>query len=395
MIDTPSLFTIFRVFLGLGLTSFGGPVAHIGYFRRCFVDQRKWITPMAFQSLFALCQMLPGPSSSQLGFALGLRWGGLAGGCLAFIGFTLPSAIIMIGSGYGLVHFGADLGQLIDALKLVTAAVVLHAVIGMARGFAGGMVTSLLALVMMSVVLYLNMPFLHPLFILLAGLIGMLILPIDHKDINSPASAAPLRPFRSLIWLWGFAGIGAALLFMGHAHPDRFWFALSQFYLAGSLVFGGGHVVLPLLQASVVETELVSLADFLAGYGMAQVIPGPLFTFGGFLGAVMGSNNGMGAIWFGIIAMLMLFLPSFLLVLGVMPFWEGWMRSRRFQAAMAGINAAVVGLLAAVLIDPVLVSAIHNYIDVAVVGAGCIVLLSGRVNTGIAVLGLVAVGWLI
>jgi chromate transport protein ChrA len=186
MIDTPSLFTIFRIFLGLGLTSFGGPVAHIGYFRRCFVDQRKWITPMAFQSLFALCQMLPGPSSSQLGFALGLRWGGLAGGCLAFIGFTLPSAIIMIGSGYGLVHFGADLGQLIDALKLVTAAVVLHAVIGMARGFAGGMVTSLLALVMMSVVLYLNMPFLHPLFILLAGLIGMLILPIDHKDINSP-----------------------------------------------------------------------------------------------------------------------------------------------------------------------------------------------------------------
>ena len=143
------------------------------------------------------------------------------------------------------------------------------------------------------------------------------------------------------------------------------------------------------------ETELVSLADFLAGYGMAQVIPGPLFTFGGFLGTVMGSNNGMGAIWFGIITMLMLFLPSFLLVLGVMPFWEGWMQSRRFQAAMAGINAAVVGLLAAVLIDPVLVSAIHNYIDVAVVGAGCIVLLSGRVNTGIVVLGLVAVGWLI
>jgi len=273
--------------------------------------------------------------------------------------------------------------------------VVLHAVTGMARGFAGGMVTSLLAFAMMSVVLYLNMPFLHPVFILLAGLIGMLILPIDHKDINSPASAVPLRPFRSLIWLWGFAGIGAALLFIAHAHPDRFWFALSQFYLAGSLVFGGGHVVLPLLQASVVETELVSLADFLAGYGMAQVIPGPLFTFGGFLGAVMGSNNGMGAIWFGIIAMLMLFLPSFLLVLGVMPFWEGWMRSRRFQAAMAGINAAVVGLLAAVLIDPVLVSAIHDYVDVVVVAAGFIVLLSGRVNAGIVVLGLVAVGWLI
>jgi chromate transporter len=154
-------------------------------------------------------------------------------------------------------------------------------------------------------------------------------------------------------------------------------------------------VVLPLLQASVVETELVSLADFLAGYGMAQVIPGPLFTFGGFLGAVMGSNNGMGAIWFGIITMLMLFLPSFMIVLGVMPFWEGWMRSQRFQAAIAGINAAVVGLLAAVLIDPVLVSAIHDYVDVAVVGAGCIVLLSGRVNTGIVVLGMVAIGWLI
>ena len=188
---------------------------------------------------------------------------------------------------------------------------------------------------------------------------------------------------------------------MAHLMPDSIWFALSQFYLAGSLVFGGGHVVLPLLQASVVETELVSLADFLAGYGMAQVIPGPLFTFGGFLGAVMGTNmgistsTGMGAIWLGVLTMLTLFLPSFLLLLGVLPFWDGWMQSRRFRAGLAGINAAVVGLLAAVLIDPILMSAIHNSFDALIVIAGFLVLISARLNTGIVVLGLVLAGWFI
>jgi chromate transporter len=399
MTGTPSLFMILRSFLGLGLTSFGGPVAHIGYFRILFVEQRKWISPDAFQSLFGLCQMLPGPSSSQLGFALGVRWGGLAGGCLAFIGFTLPSAIVMIGFGYGLMHIGADLSQLINALKLVTAAVVLHAVVGMARSFASGAVKSILALAMMSVVLIIDMPFLHPFFILISGLIGMLVLKHEHHEDHlhhdrvDPVADAYQSRLMPLVWLWGFAAIFAMLLFLAHLKPDSIWFALSQFYITGSLVFGGGHVVLPLLQASVVETELVTLADFLAGYGMAQVIPGPLFTFGGFLGAVMG--EGMAAIWFGLIAMLTLFLPSFLLLLGVLPFWEIWMRSHRFKAALAGINAAVVGLLVAVLIDPVLVTAIHNYYDLAIVIAGFLVLLSGRINTGFVVLGLVAMGWFI
>lgn len=399
MNDSPSLFMILRRFLWLGLTSFGGPVAHIGYFRILFVEQHKWISPAAFQSLLGLCQMLPGPSSSQLGFALGVRWGGLAGGCLAFIGFTLPSAIVMIGFGYGLMHIGANLEQLINALKLVTAAVVLHAVVGMARSFASGAVKSMLALAMMSVVLIIDMPFLHPLFIMIFGLIGMLVLRHEHheddlhKDKADPVADAYQSRLMPLIWLWGFAVIFAMLVFLAHLKPDSIWFALSQFYIAGSLVFGGGHVVLPLLQASVVETELVTLADFLAGYGMAQVIPGPLFTFGGFLGAVMG--EGIAAIWFGLIAMLMLFLPSFLLVLGVLPFWEIWMRSHRFKAALAGINAAVVGLLVAVLIDPVLVTAIHDYHDLAIVIAGFLVLLSGRINTGFVVLALVAMGWFI
>ena len=410
MPHNPSLLMILRSFLALGLTSFGGPVAHIGYFRRLFVEQRQWISSDAFQSLFGLCQMLPGPSSSQLGFALGLRWGGLAGGCLAFIGFTLPSAMIMIGFGYGLVNFGADLDRLIDALKLVTAAVVLHAVFGMARGFALGMFTSLFAFAMMGIALFLNMPFLHPLFILIFGFMGFLLLadqpPGHDMQADQYSSNAPYRSqLMPLIWLWLFAALLAGMLLMAHLMPDSIWFALSQFYLAGSLVFGGGHVVLPLLQASVVETELVSLADFLAGYGMAQVIPGPLFTFGGFLGAVMGTNmgaglgagtgTGMGAIWLGVLTMLTLFLPSFLLLLGVLPFWDRWMQSRRFRAALAGINAAVVGLLAAVLIDPILMSAIHNSFDALIVIAGFLVLISARLNTGIVVLGLVLAGWFI
>lgn len=393
---TPSLIMILRTFLSLGLTSFGGPVAHIGYFRLLFVEQRKWISADDFQSLFGLCQMLPGPSSSQLGFALGVRWGGLAGGCLAFIGFTLPSAVIMIGFGYGLVHFGADLGRLIDALKLVTAAVVLHAVTGMARGFAFGAITSVMALSMMGIVLFLNMPFSYPLFILSFGLLGMLVLADNtNRDINILANTVSINSgqfhLMPLIWLWLFAALLAVLLLLSHLMPESIWFALSQFYLAGSMVFGGGHVMLPLLQASVVETELVSLADFLAGYGMAQVIPGPLFTFGGFLGAVMGT--GVAAIWLGIATMLVLFLPSFLLLLGVLPFWESWMRSDRFRAGLAGVNAAVVGLLAAVLIDPVLMTAIHDGYDVMVITVGFLVLLHARINTGFVVLGLVAAGW--
>jgi len=181
------------------------------------------------------------------------------------------------------------------------------------------------------------------------------------------------------------------LLLLAHLLPESGWFALSQFYLAGTLVFGGGHVVLPLLEASVVDTGLVSLADFLAGYGMAQVMPGPLFTFGGFLGAVMVEGY-MALLWGGVV-MLVLFLPSFLLLLGVLPYWQKWMVSRRLRSALAGINAGVVGLLAAVLINPVMMTAIRTPQDGVLVGIGLALLLWGRLNPGLVVLAMLGLGW--
>ena len=388
-ITAPSLGQIFFSFLWLGLTSFGGPVAHIGYFRVAFVERNKWITAIDFQHLLALCHMLPGPSSSQLGFALGISWRGLGGGLLAFIGFTLPSAIIMIGFGCGFVALSVNFASLIAALKLVTAAVVLHAVIGMARGFAFGMEKAAIAIVMTSAVLWLDMPLLTPLFILACGGVGVLLIRSDADPAQGKLTAQGRR--WSSLALVLFVEVLIGLLLLAHFIPESGWFALSQFYLAGTLVFGGGHVVLPLLDASVVDTGLVSITDFLAGYGMAQVIPGPLFTFGGFLGAVMGEGE-IAPLW-GAVVMLVLFLPSFLLLLGVLPYWQNWMASRRLRAALAGINAGVVGLLAAVLINPVLMTAIHTSQDAALVGAGFMVLLWGRVNPGLVVLAMLAAGW--
>jgi chromate transporter len=386
---TPSHAQIFLSFLWLGLTSFGGPVAHIGYFRVAFVDRNRWITATGFQHLLALCHMLPGPSSSQLGFALGVSWRGLGGGVLAFVGFTLPSALMMIGFGYGLVTLSVNFSSLIMALKLVTAAVVLHAVIGMAKGFALGVEKVAIAIAMAAVVLWVDMPFLTPLLILGCGGLGLLLIHPDQGE--SGAQVLGYGRNWSSFALVLFVEALAGLLLLAHLLPESGWFALSQFYLAGTLVFGGGHVVLPLLEASVVDTGLVSLTDFLAGYGMAQVMPGPLFTFGGFLGAVMG-EGAMAPLW-GAVVMLVLFLPSFLLLLGVLPYWQKWMLSSRLRAALAGINAGVVGLLAAVLINPVLLTAIRTPQDGVLVATGLALLLWGRINPIVVILAMLAAGW--
>ncbi len=387
--SAPSYAQIFFSFLWLGVTSFGGPVAHIGYFRANFVERNKWITPAAFQHLLALCHVLPGPSSSQLGFALGISWRGLGGGMLAFIGFTLPSALIMISFGYGLVVLSVNFSTLIAALKLVTAAVVLHAVIGMAKGFALGLEKAVIAITMLVTVLWLDMPLVTPLLILGCGALGLLLI---RPDTNEAGEHLPVngRRWSSLALILFVEGL-VGLLLLAHALPESGWFALSQFYLAGTLVFGGGHVVLPLLEASVVNTGLISLADFLAGYGMAQVIPGPLFTFGGFLGTVMGEGH-MAPLW-GMVVMLVLFLPSFLLLVGVLPYWQKGIASRRLRAALAGINAGVVGLLAAVLINPVLITAIRTPQDGVLVGGGLAMLLWGRINPGLVVLAMLGAGW--
>jgi chromate transporter len=349
---------VFAASLRLGLTSFGGPVAHLGYFRDEYVVRRKWIDEAHYADLVALCQFLPGPASSQVGMALGLMRAGLLGGLAAWVGFTLPSALLLVAFAYGLAAAGvADAGWL-HGLKVVAVAVVAQAVWGMARALAPDRERASLAIAAALAVLASRTAVTQVLVIVAAGVLGRVLLrapaPADPRRERGPiprglAIAALALFFALLVALPIARQLGAG----GHALA-----VLDGFYRAGSLVFGGGHVVLPLLQAEVVPPGWVSNEQFIAGYGAAQAVPGPLFTFAAYLGAVMrGWPSGwLGAAW----ALVAVFLPSFLLVVGALPFWEALRRQPAFQAALRGINAAVVGLLLAALYDPVWTSAIEG-----------------------------------
>jgi chromate transporter len=358
---TPS---VFWAFLRLGLTSFGGPVAHLGYFRSEFVQRRRWLDEAAYADIVALCQFLPGPASSQVGICIGMLRAGLPGGLAAWLGFTLPSALALAGFAMGVEALG-DLRQTsgLHGLKIVAVAVVAQAVWGMARNLCPdrarlslAVVAALLALVQPTVIGQVGA-------IVLGGLIGLFVLPrpaarsSGHLGLNQPRSlaiAALCLFFSLLIFLPMVAGLA----------DSQTWKLIDSFYRSGALVFGGGHVVLPLLQAEVVQSGWMGKDVFLAGYGAAQAVPGPLFTFAAYLGMVMGpSPHG----WLGaIICLGAIFLPSFLLIVGVLPFWDQLRRLIAVQAALQGVNAAVVGLLLAALYTPVWTSAIGTAIDFAI-----------------------------
>jgi len=344
-------FEIFGAFLKLGLTSFGGPIAHLGYFRTEFVSRRRWIDEAGYADLVALCQFLPGPASSQVGFALGLlRGGGLAGGIAAWLGFTLPSALILFGFALAAAHFTGPIAEgLIEGLKLAAVAVVAQAVYGMGRALTPDLTRLGIALAAMAVVLLLEGAPGQILAILLGAFAGLLLcrrdapLEADHPRfrISRRWGVAALLLFFALLLL-------APLLLAATENPAIALF--DAFYRAGALVFGGGHVVLPLLKAEVVDPGWASSDAFLAGYGMAQAIPGPLFAFAAYLGAILNAapNGASGAT----IALIAIFLPGLLLLYGALPFWDGLRRQPLAQAAMRGTNAAVVGLLGAALYSP-------------------------------------------
>jgi chromate transporter len=352
---------VFMVFLRLGLTSFGGPVAHIGYFHDEFVARRKWLDERAYADLVALCQFLPGPASSQVGIGVGLSRAGLPGAVAAWIAFTMPSAIALIFFGYGVIEFGDAVGTgALHGLKVVAVAVVAQAVWTMARSLCPDAKRATLAALTTIGVLAVPSPFVQVGAIIIGGLFGWVVLrtdvPKDHVDlgvrINRSLAITALTLF--------FAGlIGLPLL--AAAYPSQTMALVDSFYRSGSLVFGGGHVVLPLLQSEVVPPGWVSTDAFLAGYGAAQAVPGPLFTFAAFLGTVMsGAPNGIvGAL----ICLLAIFAPSFLLVIGAMPFWDTLRRVGAVRNALLGVNAVVVGLLLAALYDPVWTSAILSAAD--------------------------------
>lgn len=351
---------VFRVFLKLGLTSFGGPIAHLGYFRTELSERRRWVTDTQYAQLVALCQFLPGPASSQVGFALGLHRAGMRGALAAFAAFTLPSAVLLALFAYGASLFSGTIGEgLLSGLKIVAVAIIAQAVLGMAKTLTPDATRASIAVAAAMAALLLGGSLGQVLAIVL-GLAAGYFLCRTPQAAKTSSDEAPLR--FTVSRRAGAFSLGAlALLLVGApmASAATGWGALSlfdAFYRSGALVFGGGHVVLPLLQGAVVDTGWVSNQDFLAGYGAAQAVPGPLFTFAAYLGTI--STVGPGGVLGAAIALAAIFLPGFLLLVGVLPFWNEVSAHPRAQALMRGANAAVVGILAAALYDPVFTSAV-------------------------------------
>ena len=353
---------VFLVFLRLGLTSFGGPVAHVGYFRDEFVTRRRWLGERSFADLVALCQFLPGPASSQFGMALGLARAGYAGALAAWAGFTLPSALLMILFALGVANLGEAMpAGLLHGLEVVAVAVVAQAVWGMARHLCRGVARLAIMAIAAGVVLWLPSAWTQVGVIVAAGVAGALVLDTPPASAHEPLPVGIGRRAAAL-WLVLFFALLVALPLAAQLMPGRALAVVDAFFRTGALVFGGGHVVLPLLQAEVVTPGWVSEEAFLAGYGAAQAVPGPLFTFAAFLGASM---NAAPSGWAGgALALVAIFAPAFLLVAGALPFWEVLRRNARMQAALAGVSAAVVGLLLAALYRPVATGAIHGWGDV-------------------------------
>ena len=384
---------VFLAFLKLGLTSFGGPVAHLGYFRTEFVERRKWLDDKSYSDLVALCQFLPGPASSQVGIALGLGRAGWWGALCAWMGFTLPSAIALILFAFGVTQWAA-LAQsgAVHGLKVVAVAIVAQAVWGMAKNLCPDRLRGGIAIVAALVVLAIPSAMGQIGAIVAGGLVGRWAVQLGHLP------AAEHRPYgvskkvgAALLILFGILLVVLPVLASTAGSPTLS--VISSFYQSGALFFGGGHVVLPLLQAGVVPSGLVTNDAFLAGYGAAQAVPGPLFTFAAYLGAVMtGELSGwMG----GLVLLLTIFVPAFLLVVGALPFWEPLRQRDGIQRAMAGVNAAVVGVLAAALYDPVWTSAIHSRADFGLALAAFGLLVYGRQSPVLVVALAAMAGWLL
>lgn len=363
---------VFRVFLKLGLTSFGGPVAHLGHFHDEFITRRKWIEEAGYADLVALCQFLPGPASSQVGFAMGLLRGGPIGALAAWAAFTLPSALLLVLFAFGASAFGGPVGVgIVHGLKIVAVAVVAQAVWGMARTLAPDRQRASIAVAAVLVVVFTAGSVGQIAAIVMGGLAGLWL---------CRGAAAPVAGHLTFVVPKRVGVISLALFFLlllllpvlCGAASSQDLALFDAFYRAGALVFGGGHVVLPLLEAEVVRPGWVSEDAFLAGYGAAQAVPGPLFTFAAYLGAVMGPEpNGVGA---AAIALLAIFLPGFLLLIGALPFWDAFRTRPLAQSAMRGANAAVVGILGAALYDPVWTSAIFDPRDFGLALTGFVLL---------------------
>ncbi|WP_420963647.1 chromate efflux transporter [Brucella sp. IR073] len=347
---------IFSAFLKLGLTSFGGPIAHLGYFRDELVVRRRWIDEKIYADLVALCQFLPGPTSSQTGFALGLMRGGPLGALAAFTAFTLPSAALLILFAYGADLFGGPVGSgIIHGLKVVAVAIVAQAVFGMAKTLCPDRTRAGIALGAVLVVTLVAGSFGQIAAILLGALAGLVLCRVSGETAGGHIRF-PVSRVAGALCLAAFFALLIGLPLLAGIVSSQGLSVFDAFYRAGSLVFGGGHVVLPLLETEVVRSGWVAESRFLAGYGAAQAVPGPLFTFAAYLGAVL--NTEPNGLWGAMIALAAIFAPGFLLLVGIIPFWDAFRGKAGAKALMRGANAAVVGILGAALYNPVWTSAI-------------------------------------
>ena len=383
---------VFLAFLALGLTSFGGPVAHIGYFREAFVVRRRWVDERGYADLVALCQMLPGPTSSQVGIGIGLTKAGFAGAIAAWVGFTAPSAILLIALGYGVVAFDDAIpAGLLGGLGAVVVAVVAQAVWGMARTLCPDPPRVTIAVLAAAAVLGVGGSLTQVAVIAAGGLVGFACLrDEDRAPTDGPGRAAPVSMI-AIASLVLFFVLLVGLPILASTWPSQALALADSFYRSGSLVFGGGHVVLALLKAEVLPTGWVPEDVFLAGYGAAQAVPGPLFTFSAYLGAVMEQPpSGWAG---GLICLAAIFVPSFLLVIGTLPWWNALNRLEWARRAMLGVNAAVVGLLLAALYDPVWTGGVRSAGDFVLALAAFALLVSWKLPPWLVVVLGATAGW--
>ena len=381
---------LFSFFL-LGLTSFGGPIAHIGYFRNVFVKQKKWLDEKTYLDFVSLCNFLPGPSSSQVGMSIGYHFKGISGSLLAWLGFTLPSAIILMIFGYAIFNFENSISYgLLQGLKAIVVVIVLQAILGMRKNLLKDSFDYMIVFITTLILIIFPSSLNQFLCLLLSGFFGLIIYKKDKQSeiknniqikINF-LSCSPLIFFFSLLFL---------LPFLSEFFNSNILNLASSFYRIGSLVFGGGHVVLPLLQEEFVSSGMIEKDIFLAGYGAAQAIPGPLFTFSSYLGIFFKSEFSIFLI--SLLCLFFIFLPSFLLVIGIMPIWQELKKMDIIIRSFKGINASVIGLLVAAFYDPIITSSLRSLEDMVLVIIALVILFLTKISQWLAVFILSMCGW--
>ncbi|WP_379132002.1 chromate transporter [Paenibacillus sp. sgz500958] len=353
-----ALIEVLGVSAKLGLTSFGGPIAHLGYFHNEYIRRRKWMDEQSYADLVALCQFLPGPASSQVGIGIGIARAGLLGGIVAWIGFTLPSAIALVAFAFLLQGFDIGNAGWLHGLKIVAVAIVAQAILGMGQRLTPDRSRVTIAVIAAAITLSWQTVYAQTLIIVAAGIVGLWLYRKEPLK-ESPDFFFVIKKSYAVIALIVFFTLLLGLPLLRQWDGSRSIAMFDSFYRSGALVFGGGHVVLPMLERELVPTGWISRQDFLAGYGATQAVPGPLFTFAGYLGAMTG---GLGE---AVLAILAIFLPAFLLIVGVLPFWNGLRRNSKVQGALISINAAVVGILLAALYNPLWTTSIVKPMDFA------------------------------